>query len=553
MTPGTADAGAASAAAGVAVAPIRATSRGLALLLTLLLSIGLGGCAALPRDVERHPSQAVAASTDTALGRIAHDAAPAGARLSGFRLMPGPVQAFAARLALVRQAQRALDVQYYAIHDDETGRLLLRALRDAALRGVRVRLLVDDLYTAGTDPLLLGLAAHANVEVRLFNPFPLGRNSLGARLIASLLDFGRVNHRMHNKLLVADGAMAVAGGRNIGNEYFLAHEEANFIDLDVFAAGPVVAQLGQLFDLYWNSEHVYPLHTIVPPDEPADELQQRFERRSAVPDGAGPLPPSPDSRDTLGQGNISDELAAGRVELIWAEAEAFADSPDKVIRHRRSWLPGAERAEPTVRNGLMRELLLARREVLLSSPYFVPNADVMDDIREGRLWGLSITILTNSLASTDEPLVHAGYQRYRHQLLDLGVELYEVVPNQVRRARRIPFARSLGRLHAKAAAVDGQLMFIGSLNFDPRSDKHNTELGLLIRSPQLTRQLVQLAELVKTEAAYRVHYNRTARRIEWRYHDDDGRAVTLTEEPDTSWLQRVLLQLVAPLVPEDHL
>ena len=532
--------------------PPAAGPRGLLGLCAVLLLVVASGCASLPRDVVRPVSLAIAASPDTTLGRIAAASTP-DPRLSGFRLVSWSVQALAMRLELAKRAERSLDVQYYVIHDDDTGRALLRALRDAALRGVRVRLLVDDLYTADTDPVLLGLAAYPNVEVRLFNPFPVGRNSLGARLTASLLDFGRVNHRMHNKLFIADGAMAVAGGRNIGNEYFMVHEEANYIDLDAFAAGAVVPRLAALFDQYWNSEHVFPVQSIVPPEEDAPALQATFERRTA---GSGvplPMPPA-GARDVIGQRSITEELAEGRLQLIWAPAEAFADSPDKVIHHQRRWLPGARPAdEPSVRRGLMNELLLGRQEVLLSSPYLVPNADVIEDIREGRLWGLTITLITNSLAATDEPLVHAGYRRYRREMLDLGVELYEVVPSRVRRGSDLgSFGQSIGRFHAKAAAVDGKVLFIGSLNFDPRSEKHNTELGLLIRSPELTQQLMRLAEIVKTEAAYRVRLNRDSGRIEWTLPGRAG-GETLTEEPDSTWWQRLLLNIVAPLVPEDHL
>jgi len=389
--------------------------------------------------------------------------------------------------------------------------------------------------------------------VRLFNPFPVGRNSLSARLMASLFDFGRINHRMHNKLLIADGVMAVAGGRNIGNEYFMVHEDANYIDLDAFATGAVVPTLAALFDQYWNSEHVFPVQSIVPPDEDAPARQATFERRTAVSTVPLPAPPA-GALDVIGQRSIAEELADGRLHLIWAPAEAFADSPDKVIDHPRRWLPGARQAdEPSVRRGLMDQLLLGREEVLLNSPYFVPNADVIEDIREGRLWGLTITIITNSLASTDEPLVHAGYQRYRREMLDLGVELYEIVPSRFSRGDKLgSFGQSIGRFHAKAAAVDGKVLFIGSLNFDPRSEKHNTELGLLIRSPELAQQLGRLAELVKTEAAYRVRLNRDTGRIEWTLPGRAG-GETLTEEPDSTWLQRLLLNIVAPLVPEDHL
>jgi phosphatidylserine/phosphatidylglycerophosphate/cardiolipin synthase-like enzyme len=191
--------------------------------------------------------------------------------------------------------------------------------------------------------------------------------------------------------------------------------------------------------------------------------------------------------------------------------------------------------------------------VLVSSPYLVPNADVIEDIREGRLWGLQITIITNSLASTDEPMVHAGYRRYRQKMLDLGVQLYEIVPSRVTQAKNLgPFGRSLGRFHAKAAAIDGKVMFIGSLNFDPRSEKHNTELGLLIRSPELTAQLMKLAELVQAEGAYRVRLSKDKSQLEWHLPAAEGNQV-LTEEPDSTWWQRLWLNLVGPLVPEDAL
>ncbi|HSW25541.1 MAG TPA: phospholipase D family protein, partial [Burkholderiaceae bacterium] len=461
--------------------------RGLAMAAIAALAVA---CAGLPQGVQRTPSQALPGSSDTELGRVAVASVPAqmaaasgtGASLSGFRLLSWPAQSLFARIELARRAQRSLDLQYYELRDDETGRLLMRTLRDAALRGVRVRLLLDDLYTAGADPVLSGLAAFPGVEVRLFNPFPVGRGSLGMRLTASLFDLGRVNHRMHNKLFIADGVMAVAGGRNIANEYFQVAEESNYIDLDAFAVGPVVPQLAALFDQYWNSEFVYPLHSIAPDDETPAERRERFDNWTDPARSPPPAPPNPGGTDFFKQPHLHEELAGGRLQLIWGQAEAFADAPEKVINHTRRWLPGVRREDKTtVRHGLMRELLLAREYALVSSPYFVPNADVIEDIREGRLWGLQITIITNSLASTDEPLVHAGYRRYRDEMLDLGVQLYEIVPSRVTQAKNLgSFGRSIGRFHAKVAAIDDRVMFIGSLNFDPRSEKHNTELGLLI-------------------------------------------------------------------------
>jgi len=527
----------------------------------VLLALLAAGCAGLPQDVKRSPSLAIPAAHDTELGRIAQASTPAAAAAasgagapSGFRLLSWSGQSLYARIELARRAQRSLDLQYYELRDDGTGRLLMRTLRDAAQRGVRVRLLLDDLYTAGSDPVLSGLAAFPNIEVRLFNPFPAGRASLGARLTASLFDFGRVNHRMHNKLFVADGVMAVAGGRNIANEYFMVSEEANYIDLDAFAIGPVVGQLEALFDQYWNSEFVYPLEAIVHDDDSPAERRQRFDEWTDAARAPPPAPPAPGERDLFDQPHVHEELASGRVQLTWAPCEAFADAPEKVINHTRRWLPGAQREEKTVRRGLMSELLLARQEVLVSSPYMVPNADVIEDIREGRLWGLQITLITNSLASTDEPLVHAGYRRYRREMLDLGVQLYEIVPSRVTQAKSLgPFGSSLGRFHAKAAAVDGKVVFIGSLNFDPRSEKHNTELGLLIRSPELAAQLKAMAELVQREGAYRVVLSKDKSRLEWHLPAAEGGPQVLTEEPDSTWWQRLWLNLIGPLVPEEAL
>jgi putative cardiolipin synthase len=314
--------------------------------------LGLAGCAGLPEQVQRVPSRALPAATDTALGRIAKDSS-FDAELSGFRLMPTGQFALQARLELARRAERTLDVQYYQIHDDATGRYLFRTLRDAALRGVRVRLLLDDLYTAGEDPVLLGLNAYPNVEVRLFNPFPTGRQSLLTRFAANVGEFKRVNRRMHNKLFVADGVMAVAGGRNIADEYFMVSAGANFVDLDLLVIGAILPRLSDLFDEYWNSRHVYPLTSIVASDQSPQALQQQFEDLTAwailpvTPDpelpgeawvqaGSGatavkvplPEPEPPPPNDVLGYSPVVNELNSGKLGMIWANARAYADSPD---------------------------------------------------------------------------------------------------------------------------------------------------------------------------------------------------------------------------------
>src|SRR5438105_9820553 len=243
-----------------------------------LLFALLAGCASLPERTATPPAVALADVADTRLGRVAAAATPAGSRdLSGFRLLPEGETAFDARIALARRAEKTLDVQYYLVNQDDIGLQFLRELRDAARRGVRVRLLVDDLYAAGEDELLAGLAAHPGVEVRIFNPLSSRAGSFATRLLFSLHEFGRINHRMHNKLFIADNSFAVSGGRNIGNEYFMHSASANFIDLDVMSSGPVVRELSGVFDRYWNSEQVYPIERLTAPALQGEAGRARFD------------------------------------------------------------------------------------------------------------------------------------------------------------------------------------------------------------------------------------------------------------------------------------
>ena len=517
-------------------------------LLILVTAALLAACSSLPLvDRPAIASEAIALNPDTALGRLARRSAP-DEDSSGFRLMPLGPFSLDARVELAQRAQVSLDVQYYHFENDETGRWLIRALRDAAQRGVRVRLLLDDLYTGGHDMLFLAFAAHPNVEVRLFNPFVRARGAgPTGRLLGSLDQFSRVNHRMHNKLFIADGAMAVIGGRNVANDYFLRGANENFVDLDAFAVGFVVSPLQFLFDRYWNSEAVYPLRSIAQSPLADEQLRAWFE----IATGALTTPPPPKGPDidVLGYGPIREDLDAGRLDLIWGEARVFADHPDKPFDDE----PGGVLSETSVAYNLWETLRDAQSSVVLSSPYFVPGASSMALLKTLRDRGVKITVLTNSLASTDEPIVHVGYSRYREALLQMGVDLYEMSSSLLmKNTRHYVFGKSLGRLHSKLAVIDGEQVFIGSMNLDPRSATINTELGSLIKSPQIAREMRNIIDLDRLQNAYRVRLNALGLCCEWLGTDGE-KEVVLTEEPDSSPWQRLKNWLLRPLVPDEHL
>jgi putative cardiolipin synthase len=520
------------------------------LLLGLLLA-WLSGCAGLPKDVQREPSSARPVEESSQLGRIVAASIP-DADLTGFRLLPTGPYALDTRLTLVQRAEHSIDVQYYVLQNDATGRYLMRSLRDAALRGVRVRLLVDDLYTFDTDPLLLGLAAHENVEVRLFNPFPAGRDTLATRFLASANDFSRVNRRMHNKLMIVDGAMAIAGGRNIADEYFMRHEQANFVDLDAFVVGALLPELQRLFDGYWNHPVVFPLHSIVPPTDPPQLLRAAFDRQTGPDSTPPPVPPLPSATDPLGYGPIAEELNFGRLGLVWAFATAFADPPERLKGMGASYanvpLEDVESVGYTVRD-MMRG---ARREVVLTSPYLVPGERGMALVSGLRERGVSVKMLTNSLAATDEPLVHIGYRKYRTDLLALGVDLYELSPVRVKKSSRLGFLTpSQGRLHAKTVVVDRNKVFIGSMNFDPRSEKINTEMGMFVDSDLLAREVLRLMDLDKLQASFRVVLAKDGT-LRWLAMDDEGE-ISFDSEPEVEFSTQLWLELLAPLAPEELL
>jgi putative cardiolipin synthase len=519
--------------------------RGILPALALLAVVALAGCGSLPQKPETPPETALSPSPESPLVRITRASLPA-LDLTGFRLMPLGAYSLDARIQLVKRARYSLDVQYYLIQNDMTGRLLLRTLRDAALRGVRVRVLVDDLYTSGGDPLFIGLTAFPNVEVRLFNPFCCGRDSLTNKYVASLADFGRLNHRMHNKLFIADGTMVVAGGRNIADEYFMRSMTDNFVDMDAFIVGAVVPQLARIFDTYWNSPQVYPAESIIHTTLDREARQRQFN--SLVDEGEQMMAVAAPPIDILGYGPISEDLDAGRLGLVWGKADAYADSPAKVTATSDEMARSM-----SVSMNVMDLVMASRSEVVISSPYFIPGTRGVHAFADLTKRDVKVTILTNSLASNDEPLVHTGYARYRTDLLKTGVDLYELSPTRIQRNKRLILpGSSLGRLHAKTAIIDRSTVFIGSMNLDPRSASKNTELGIIAECPQLAKEVIRVIHISKLQSAYRLRFAKDGQSLEWLTMDDEG-DVVLSEEPDVTPLMRFQNMLLAPFVPEQEL
>src|SRR5574337_298548 len=325
------------------------------LLTGLMLALALTGCAVLPERAAPAAPSPDAGVDDTPLAQVVERSAPPTARpQSGLRLLAGGEHAFDARVALARHAVHTLDAQYYLLAPDTAGRQFLRELRDAAKRGVRVRLLVDDLHSPDVEALLVGLAAHERVQVRLFNPLPVRTGSPVTRLVLSGSDFEQLNRRMHNKLFVADRQVAVTGGRNVADEYFMRSGAANFVDLDVLAVGPVVHDLAEAFDRYWDSAFAYPIEQFT--GQPTEAAMHAFDRRVST-DPPVPVP----GQDLLGRSAVSKQLAAGQLELVFADAQVLADPPQKVAT------PSPTLDSSALGRGLAK-LRQARSEVVIVSP-----------------------------------------------------------------------------------------------------------------------------------------------------------------------------------------
>jgi putative cardiolipin synthase len=491
------------------------------------------GCATLPPPEGRTATSALADTAGTRLGRAVAPAVAANPGRTGIHPLPEPRDAFAARVLLAAAAEKSLDVQYYIWHGDEVGYLLFEALWQAAERGVRVRLLLDDHNTAGLDPTIAALDAHPNIEVRLYNPVV----QRDARALNFLTDFARVNRRMHNKSFTADNQVTVMGGRNIGNEYFGAGTGVVFADLDVLVVGPSVHEVSKEFDLYWNSPSAYPAAGFVGAAAPgaAAVLAAKFAANRADPDSAAYI-------EAVRATPLLRDILDRRLPFEWTTAQLEYDDPAKT-------LDTEGRKDVLLFPQLVRTIGRPEKTFDLVSPYFVPGADGTAALAALATRGVRVRILTNSLAASDEKSVHSGYAKRREDLLRAGVQLFELkrtAAMESRDDRDRPSGSASAGLHAKTFAVDDSRLFVGSFNFDQRSALLNTEMGLVIASPTLAQRLAATFDTLVPKIAYEVRLAPDGRGLVWIERTAAGEQ-RFDTEPETTWSMRMGVEMLSIL------
>jgi len=520
------------------------------LLAFIAVAAFVSGCATLPpgSSYPKTESSALAQPELTRLGRQFADAARRNPGASGFRMLAVGVDGFLARVQMIDAAERTLDLQYFIFRTDETGKLLAAAVLRAADRGVRVRLMLDDGETKPGDEQMAALDAHPQIEIRVYNPFAYRGSSLFLRGLEFSFNSARLDYRMHNKLMVVDNSIALVGGRNVGDQYFQIDPESQYADDDVFAAGPMVQRLSATFDEFWNCALAIPARALTKGMTSEAALAKYREvltahRQQVKADGM-------DYSTRIASGEPLASILSGKLPLIWARAQLVYDSPDK---------KSVDKGEMVGR--LMHKPVAAavadvQSELLMISPYLIPGDEGMQLFADLRKRNVTVRILTSSLEATTVILAQAGYMKYRVPLLEMGAELYEI-RSLLGNSRGSGQTASISRfgnysLHAKLFVLDRERLFIGSMNFDQRSMHLNTEIGLIIDSPELAQQAARRFEAMASPPnSYQVLLQpRDGGRppeLIWRTQEQ-GKLVDYDREPARNNAQRLqvkLLRLVA--------
>jgi putative cardiolipin synthase len=523
-------------------------------LATFIIAL-VSGCSSLPpgANYPKTASTALEHPETTKLGSQFQRTANLHDGNSGYRVIPAGVDGFLLRIQLINAAERTLDLQYFIFHGDETGRLLTEAVLHAADRGVRIRLLIDDGETVSGDEQISVLEAHPNIDIRIFNPFSYRGHVTLFRATEFMFNISRLDYRMHNKLFVVDNAIALIGGRNVADEYFQIDPQLQLADDDVFAAGPIVGLLSKTFDEFWNSDLAIPIQALSSQQATRADLNEHRadlsnEHRELKADGV-------DFVKRIASGEPFQAIIAGELPLIWAHAQVVYDSPDK----------------KKVESGAMVGRLMQRpvadvaaavqSELLMITPFLIPGQEgmhIFDDLHQR---GVHVRILTNSLESSTQLAAHSGYVHFRVPLLNDGVELYEIraLLGNNRGSGETTAISRFGNysLHAKLFVFDRTKLFIGSMNFDQRSMHLNTEIGLIIDSPELAQQVAaRFNAMVQPTNAYQLVLHANDRSgtesLVWRTQEG-GQTVQYDIEPARNAWQRLGVRLLSFLPWENEL
>jgi len=504
----------------------------------LLASLFLSGCQAIHYSKLREPSWQVNYPSLSPRDQLYTEACEKHPGQTGFRILTYGPEALIARASLVDAATHTLDLQYYIFDPDKVGHTLIQRLLEAADRGVRVRILLDD-NNQGNDRPLIVLSSHPNISVRVFNPFRYRARWL--RLPQYVTDLARVNRRMHNKVLISDNRLSILGGRNIGENYFDISESDNFRDFDLLMAGPLATDASAAFDEYWNSPWAIPAEDLAQAPVTPEEFD-RFRRKHAewVLEAPGDR-----SKYASLRNEYTRQVLERPEDLVWASGRLFWDPPGKMQATTADTTPVALRLD--------REMRECDSECLIEEGYFIPGDEGMEQIKELRRRGVSVRVLTSALEATDQPLVYSAYRRYRRELLEAGVEL-----NEYKLHARIPPAKKRWfhtrkaptSLHSKVMVFDHERIWIGSFNYDSRSIRYNTEIAALIESPRLAEQLSALInEGCRPEASWKVMLDKSTQppRLVWQ-GEDSGDGTLLLREPSRGWWHRLRVRLYS-LIP----
>lgn len=491
----------------------------------LILLLGLLGLAACTHTPPPQISQALAPGDSRLSARLRQEASTQMPGDSGFYMLASSDDAFRARAELIRAAGSSLDLQYYIFHEGLSTDLLVQELLAAADRGVRVRILLDDLTSDGRDYEIAQLAAHPHIKVRVFNPLHLGRATGATRMLGRLFNLNRQHRRMHNKLWLSDSSLAIVGGRNLGDEYFDAQPYLNFTDIDLLVGGPMASQLAVSFDQYWNHQLSVPLQQFV--WRPPGERQLHKARQRLTKTIAAQRREDPQRYARLTRYRHDPLLDQWLGTLIWAHGLALWDAPNKLLAQ----------GEPDPEWLLVTQLephLQTREELLLVSAYFVPAQQGLLRLSQAADAGVDVRLLTNSLEATDVPIVHGAYAPYRRSLLERGIQLWELRRQPDEDSSYSFGGTSESSLHSKGLVIDRRKVFVGSFNFDPRSVLWNTEVGVLVDSPELAEQMRELLlEGMSPGVSYQVDLE--GDQLVWRSLNPNGELETLRREPGSLW------------------